>query len=975
MRTVFKMRIGGLLIKSIIGFIIILFSNSEVITQNIVWEKSYTSAPPDFVSRNSIDAGNSVLVDNQNNIYIVGNSGGGAGNDKSQDSYLHSPNNSFAYEDFWIIKTNSLGDKIWDKTIGGSNGDIPKKIIQTNDGNILIAGVSGSNISPDKSENAKGTSPLSHDYWLVKLDPNGNKIWDKTIGGELNEVLTDVIQLPNGNYMVSGYSYSGISGDKSQPNLGEYDMWIVYLTSNGTKIWDRTYGGTARDAAQGLLYLQGDRVVVSGWSNSPQSATKTENNINGSFDYWVLALDLNGSIVWQNTIGGPGNDGATDIAMRSNEILIVGTSSSGIGNDKQAPILGGEDIWVVAITNLGVKTWDRTFGGGSNEFWPKIVTNNSDIYIGCTSISVDDFDKCRSMGVQDYWVIKLASNNDILWEEEFGGNSSDELEDIFFMNNSLFAIGNTGSGQSIDKANDALVKDYWLLKITTNDVDCCYGDPSQLFALREFFTSTNGNSWTNKSGWNTNCEYCTWFGVTCDAQQNVIGLNFWNNNLSGTIPNSLCELTHLETLIIRQNKVTGPIPTCIGQMSSLKWLQLNDNKFSGTIPEFSNTPNLTYLSLTTNLLTGTIPGSIGDLPLVNFSLGDNDLSGCFDPNLENLCGNPLIIDAGINNGNNFDALWSQFCQSGAGSCCSHADLQALRDFYNSTNGDQWTNTVANDRPWLVDCDPCGLVDGTPWKGIECDNMGRVDRIILQNNNLVGNIPSSLGQLTELDWFNVNNNKLTGSLPSEICNLSKMLHFVVSRNMLSGTFPPCIADLPVIARIVANNNKFAGMLPGGAAQPSLINLHFDNNMFTGGIPSQYANLPGLTYLSVSNNQLSGCYPPVLSTFCTNPNFTSNSNALISDGNNFINSWSLFCTGVGGCTVSTDDHNKAKYNIYPNPTNDVLTVDGDDFELLEILSINGIHQIRSEISSVDVSNLPTGIYLIRINGIYNYKLIKL
>jgi len=318
--------------------------------------------------------------------------------------------------------------------------------------------------------------------------------------------------------------------------------------------------------------------------------------------------------------------------------------------------------------------------------------------------------------------------------------------------------------------------------------------------------------------------------------------------------------------------------------------------------------------------------------------------------------------------------------------CPHPDYIALRDLYNATNGSQWTNTITGDNPWLVDCDPCGLIDGTPWKGIQCTNMGRVDVINLSNNNLVGSLPASIGQLTELEWFNVNRNNLSGSLPSEICNLNRMLHFVISNNMFSGNFPACFANLTSLSRIVANNNKFTGALPilGGTTQPDLINLHFDNNMFNGSIPSNYGNLPNLNYLAVANNDLSGCYSQVLSIFCSDPDFTSNTNALISDGNSFNASWSQFCaTGAGSCTVSISDQDLSNITVYPNPVLNKLFINiignKSSFDF-KVYDNTGRQQdlksldLQNGINSLDVSLLPPGIYFLRIGTKEYHKFTK-
>ncbi len=116
--------------------------------------------------------------------------------------------------DYWIVKIDSNGQKIWDKTIGGNEDDMFPSVITANDGTFFIAGESDSNKSGDKSENSRS----KWDYWIVKLDANRQKIWDKTIGGNDYECTTTIISMKG--LIEAGGSLSGISGEKSVVNKG-----------------------------------------------------------------------------------------------------------------------------------------------------------------------------------------------------------------------------------------------------------------------------------------------------------------------------------------------------------------------------------------------------------------------------------------------------------------------------------------------------------------------------------------------------------------------------------------------------------------------------------------------------------------------------------------------------------------------------------------------------------------------------------
>jgi len=268
-----------------------------------------------------------------------------------------------------------------------------------------------------------------------------------------------------------------------------------------------------------------------------------------------------------------------------------------------------------------------------------------------------------------------------------------------------------------------------------------------------------------------------------------------------------------------------------------------------------------------------------------------------------------ILDSGPG-GNDLDILYMSLdgqnsnivCSAiGLGnSCdiCTHPDLPGLQSFYDAANGDQWTNTINNDKTWFEDCDPCGLLDGTPWFGITCDGNDRVSQLRMNSNSLTGIITPDIDLLPRLRWFVAYNNSLSGEIPSTFCSLD-LLHFRAPVNNFTGTIPSCFDQIPNLTSIVAYSNNFTGPLPVFTSS-TLGQLQINDNGFTGTIPVSYASLPLLNTLDLSNNNLSGCYDLALEGICTSTLLTTNQNQYISAGNTFNAAWEDFCaTGDGQC----------------------------------------------------------------------------
>lgn len=390
--------------------------------------------------------------------------------------------NCSGFSDYWIIKCNATGTLLWQKTIGGEGGDLCTIIKQTQDGGFILGGTSDSPISGDKTQNSKGVG----DYWIVKLNASGTIEWDKTIGGLGVDDLKCINITADGGYILAGISNSPISGDKTQnyrtdlsiTNGNRNDCWIVKITSTGTVEWDKTIGGDQIDSCNYIEQTLDGGFIAGCSSSSSISYEKTENSRGGS-DCWILKLNNIGDIVWQKTIGGMYNDGATKIAQTIDGGYVVGgISYSPISGEKNEGILSTStlypDIWIVKLNELGNIMWQNTIGGNVGDYFEDIKqTNDGGYIIGGYSDSNISFDKTENnKGIIDIWVVKLNSLGNVMWDKTIGGDSGDGCTSILqTIDNGFLIGGSSASSISGDKSEISRgLGDFWIVKLAPENL-------------------------------------------------------------------------------------------------------------------------------------------------------------------------------------------------------------------------------------------------------------------------------------------------------------------------------------------------------------------------------------------------------------------------------------------------------------------------------------------------------------------------
>lgn len=362
---------------------------------NKQWDKDFGGIGNDALHSIQQTADHGYILGGLSNSTISG--------DKTQDTI-----GSF---DYWIVKTDSIGNKEWDKTFGGIALDYLYSIQQTTDVGYILGGYTPSGVGGDKTQPSWG----SNDFWIVKIDSSGNKQWDKDFGGIGMDNFHSLQQTIDGGYILGGGSGSGIGGDKTQPLWGTFDYWIIKIDAVGSKQWDKDFGGTGYDELLSLQETVDGGYILGGFSLSGIGGDKTGPTW-GNYDYWIVKSDSICNKQWDKDFGADsieGGNSTPSITQTSDGgYLLAGTSFSPISGDKTENNLGPEQTWVVKTDSLGNKLWDKTiFTPGQDQTGLAIQTRDGCYVIAnYTSANIGGYKTQSGRGGWDFWIVKFCDS-------------------------------------------------------------------------------------------------------------------------------------------------------------------------------------------------------------------------------------------------------------------------------------------------------------------------------------------------------------------------------------------------------------------------------------------------------------------------------------------------------------------------------------------------------------------------------------
>jgi hypothetical protein len=259
-----------------------------------------------------------------------------------------------------------------------------------------------------KLENCYGST----DYWVVKINSGGRVEWQRTIGGQYVEELRSIIQSKDGGYILAGSSNSEETGNKNHKSFGISDYFIVKLDREGNQLWQRSFGGTGDDQLYVIHQAYDGNYIAAGNSSSPSSGNKTESNVNGT-DFWIVKFSEEGKIIWQETYNNGSVDLLTSLVENDDHSLLLGGYSRGeaTGTSKKEKA-GINDYVAVKVAEDGDEKWTETFGSNGQDILRKAIeTRDGGYLLAGTSNGAVSGDKTSGVGRNDFWVVKLKDKD------------------------------------------------------------------------------------------------------------------------------------------------------------------------------------------------------------------------------------------------------------------------------------------------------------------------------------------------------------------------------------------------------------------------------------------------------------------------------------------------------------------------------------------------------------------------------------
>jgi hypothetical protein len=390
-------------IISILLFSIISFSCSKESEEDKIYENPvYGSTVYDFEKTfggSEDDVAKSIIHKN-NELYIFGTTK--SLGDINGDHYL--------------IKTDLNGNIISEHTFGGSMEEEGVEIIATNDGSFILIGSTTSLGAGQK------------DIHVIKIDPNGTLIWEKTFGGLLDETPESIIELSNSEFCIAGTTESFGSGSR--------DIYMIWIDQSGNLIREKTHGGVSSDGSSKILEIDNQEIMLYGYTYSYGA---------GNRDLYLLKTNFTGDSLWSQTYGGSGYEESQAFSqLPDGGYLLCAHSSSTDPN---------HNMYGVRTDVNGVQLWDVNYGGAQHDGGQALLVNNAGnyVFIGRTM--------SNGTGMRDAMMVISDPSGQAISTSYIGGTLNDQIDGIIENGDYYYMVGQSASFGNSD--NDVyLVKQH-----------------------------------------------------------------------------------------------------------------------------------------------------------------------------------------------------------------------------------------------------------------------------------------------------------------------------------------------------------------------------------------------------------------------------------------------------------------------------------------------------------------------------------
>ena len=319
-----------------------------------------------------------------------------------------------------LIRTDSFGNLIWVNGYGGNNDDEGNSVVQTSDGGFAACGYT-------KSYGSGG-----NDVYLIKVDANGNQLWNRMFGGASDEEAYSMVLTGDGGFLIAGATSSFGAGSR--------DIWLIKTDSAGNQQWTKTIGGLSSDGARSINKTSDGGYIITGWTFS--YGPGAVGNV------WLVKTDSLGNMQWNKFFGGTDVDRGLSVQQTNDGgyILTGYTASSGAGLD---------DILLIKTDASGNAQWQKTFGGTGRDYGNSVIQSTDGGYV------ITGYTLSYGAGGDDLWIVKTDEQGNMLWNKTLGGAQSDVGNFIIESSDGSFVI--TGHTLSFG----AGLHDVWLIKLAS----------------------------------------------------------------------------------------------------------------------------------------------------------------------------------------------------------------------------------------------------------------------------------------------------------------------------------------------------------------------------------------------------------------------------------------------------------------------------------------------------------------------------
>ncbi len=468
-----------------------LFGILSVFSQetNTLWQKDIKSSTQDFLSTMSITLDRQIIL-----------SGSAIQKSKLSGVSSNGVTSANAGYDYRLLKLSQEGNLLWDKHFGGSRHDYLAATTATREGGFLLAGTSFSNQSGDKKENNLGGS----DVWLIRMNEDGEELWQKTLGTKNNDEAAAVTQSLDEGFFVAG----NINSNKNL--FGSKDIFISKLDKTGKLINTTILGGNALDEVQEMIATPDGGSVLLMYSTSGKTENKifnpletdeantenkavdllaslkpktdnqqpttifgkTEENF-GEGDYWIVKLDKNANVEWQKTYGGSADDHPKTIVFTDKGYLIGGESRSNSSGNKRENIEEGTDLWLISLDKNGNELWQKTYSFGNRDVLMSanvIRKTNKDNFSEDKGFLLGGYTQAEGKIQTDdekFWMLYINAEGKEEWRKHVEGTSKKKEERLVsakLQTDGTFLLAGTSA--------EELGQENWkILKLGDKDLD------------------------------------------------------------------------------------------------------------------------------------------------------------------------------------------------------------------------------------------------------------------------------------------------------------------------------------------------------------------------------------------------------------------------------------------------------------------------------------------------------------------------